>query len=136
MQRAPNMKHSRWIVAIMVLSLTVLWSFGGLWLASAQNNGAICVLKIASKSNKILSILVNEPQNFNIAIPLPISKVVNVPILCGGLGTLALGIANQDANSVKVTAQVFTNEGILICSKGPFIMNAHGSQGTTFTDCQ
>lgn len=126
----------RWIVVPAVLILSMLWSLSWPWAASADNSGAICVLKIASKSQKILSILVNQPQNFNIAVPSPIDKTVNIPIPCDGLETLALGVANQNATSVQATAQVFTNDGTLLCSKGPFPVGGHRSQGVTFTDCQ
>jgi hypothetical protein len=80
--------------------------------------------------------VVNEPQNFNIAVATAIDKAVNIPILCDGRETLALGVANQTARSTQVTAQVYTNDGSLLCSRGPFPLAGHGSQGVTFTDCQ
>ena len=127
---------ARWIVVRAVSILSILWSLSWPLAASADNTGAICVIKIASKSHKVLSVVVNEPQNFNIAIPSPIDKVVNIPILCDGLQTFALAVANQNANKTQVTTQVFTNEGTLLCTKGPFPLAGHGSQGVTFTDCQ
>src|SRR5262245_1375736 len=111
---------ARWIVVRAVLTLSMLWSLSWPLAASADNPGGICVLKISSKSQKVLNVVVNEPHNFNIAIPSPIDKVVNIPILCDGLQTLALAVANQKANKTQVTAQVFTNEGTLLCTKGPF----------------
>jgi hypothetical protein len=126
----------RWIVVPAVLILSMLWSLSWPWAASADNSGAVCVLKITSKSHKILSVVVNEPQNFNIAVATAIDKALNVPILCDGLETLALAVANQNAKSTQVTAQVYTNDGTLLCSRGPFPLAGRGPQGVTFTDCQ
>jgi hypothetical protein len=136
MERKPCRRHSHWMITTMVLGLTLLWSFGGPWIASADDPGAICVLRISSQSSKVLSVLVNEPQNFNVAVPTPISKNVNVPIQCDGLETLAVAVANQNADTEQVTVRVFTHDGTLFCSKGPFILPPHGSQGVIFSDCQ
>jgi hypothetical protein len=128
--------RSRWIAVPTVVILSMLWSLSWPWAASADNPGAICVLKIASNKHKVLGVVVNEPQNFNIAIATPIDTAVNIPILCDGLETLALAVTNQNADNTRITAQVFTNDGTLLCSKGPFPLAGHGSQGVTFTDCQ
>src|SRR5215467_12549200 len=101
-------RRRRWIVMAVVLSLIVVGSFGGFSVVSAQNPGAICVVQIASSGGKVLSTLVNQPQDFNIAIVTPMSKVVNVPVLCDGVQTLGLGIANQADNNVKVRINLFT----------------------------
>ena len=95
MERKPETKYSRWIITTIALSLMVLWSFGGPWVASADDPGAICVLRMASNTTPILSVLVDQPDNFNIAVSTPARKVINVPVRCDMLETLALGVANQ-----------------------------------------
>jgi hypothetical protein len=131
-------RRRRWVVMLTVLSLTVLWSFAGFSVARADNPNAICVLQIASAQagGKIFSVLTDQPQNFNIAITLPLTKVVNVPLPCDGVETLALGMANQTDSSVNVDIQLFTTDGVLFCSKGSFTLPAHGARGTLFSDCQ
>jgi hypothetical protein len=138
MKKDIGTRRRRWIVMLTVLSLTVLWSFGGFSVARADNPNAICILQIASAQagGKIFSVLTNQPQNFNVAITLPLSKIVNVPLPCDGVATLALGMANQTNNSVNVAIQLFTTDGVSFCSKGPFTVPAHGAYGTIFSDCQ
>jgi hypothetical protein len=129
-------KCARRVVVRAVLTLTMVWLLSWPWSTSADNPGAVCVLKVVSKNHEILSVVVNEPQNFNIAIPSAIDKAVNIPVLCDGLQTLGLAVANQNAKNTQVTAQVFTHDGTLLCSKGPFPLGGHRSQGVTFSDCQ
>ncbi len=95
MERKPETKYSRWIITIIALSLMVLWSFGGPWVASADDPGAICVMRLASNTTPILSVIVDQPNDFNIAISTPARKVIKVPVRCDMLETLALGVANQ-----------------------------------------
>jgi hypothetical protein len=115
--------------------MSVVWTIGKVSVVSADEPGAVCVLQITAK-NKVLSILVDQPQNFNIAIPTPTLKAVNIPIQCDRLSTLAAGVANQNNKSVSVTIQAFSNDGTLICTKGPIAVAENGSQGFTFADCQ
>jgi hypothetical protein len=136
MKRKPETKCSRWIITTIVLTLTVLWSFGGLWLASADDPGAICVMRIASDTNPIFNVLVDQQHDFNFAVSTPARKVIKVPVRCDMLETLALGVANQGDSTTKLTVKLYTNAGGLFCSKGPFDLAAHGSQGVIFSDCQ
>ena len=136
MEEGFRMNRASRIVVQAVLILSMLWSLSWPWAASADNPGAVCVLKIASKNHEVFSFVVNELQNFSIAIATPIDKAVNIPILCDGLGTLALAVTNQNDKNTRVTAQVFTNDGTLLCSKGPFPLVGHRSQGFVFADCQ
>lgn len=129
-------RHPRSVVMLAVLILSLVWSFGGLGIASADDSGAICVLRIASQNHPILTFVVDQPENFNIAVPVPPRKAVNVPVLCDLLETLAIGMANQGNSPTHITVSVFSNQGILVCSKGPFAVAAHGSQGMIFSDCQ
>ena len=136
MEKKRETKYSRWIITTMVLSSTVLWSFGGPWLASADDPGAICVMGIAANPKPILSVLIDQPQNFNIAISTPARKVTNIPVRCDMLETLALGVANQGDSTTHLTVSLYTYAGVLYCTKGPIPVAAHGSQGVIFSDCQ
>jgi len=129
-------RRRRWIVMAVVLSLIVVGSFGGFSVVSAQNPGAICVVQIASSGGKVLSTLVNQPQDFNIAIALPIGTNVSVPVSCDSVNALGLAVANQVNVNVNVAARIFAHDGTLICSKGPFVVAVNGGHGFTFTDCQ
>ena|SRR5882724_3863243 len=136
MEKKRETKYSRWIITTMVLSLAVLWSFGGPWLARANDPGAICVMRIASDTNPIFNLLVDEQHDFNFAVSTPARKVIKVPVRCDMLDTLALGVANQGDSTTILTVKLYTNAGGLFCSKGPFGLAAHGSQGVIFSDCQ
>jgi hypothetical protein len=136
MERKRETKYRRWIITTVVLSLAVLGSFGGPWLASADDPGSICVVQITANPKPVLSVLVDQPQNFNIAVSTPARKVTSIPVRCDMLETLALAAANQGDNTTHLTASLYTYAGVLFCTKGPIPVAAHGSQGLTFADCQ
>jgi hypothetical protein len=123
-----------WRKGIVVVGLSLLWSFGMPAVTNAQAPSAICVLKI-NTNGKVLSILVDAPQNFNVALPLPLHTNLNVPILCESLSSLALAAANNEAYPVTFNTQVFTHEGVLFCIKGEFEVPVDGGRGVTFADC-
>jgi hypothetical protein len=125
----------RWMVVIAVLSLSLLWSLSVPSMAKAQAPGAICVLQLIA-DGEVLGIIADSPQNFNLAVALPQDKNVNVPIQCDRLDSLALAVSNQKNSNTNFVAQVFTHEGGLICSKGPFLVSVNGGRGVTFADCQ
>jgi hypothetical protein len=104
-------------------------------MSSAQAPGAICVLKLVSEG-EVIGILVDVPQNSNIAVMLPTDKEVNVPVPCDQLSTMGLAVSNQKTTNVNFAVQVFTHEGHPICTKGPFPLQVNGGTGVTFADCQ
>jgi hypothetical protein len=123
------------MVVITVVGLGLLGLHAVSPMAEAQAPGAVCVLRLVA-DNEILGIVVDTPENFNIAVALPLDKNINVPIPCDRLGSLALAVSNQKNNNVNVVAQVFSHDGILICSKGPVLLAVNGGTGMTFADCQ
>jgi hypothetical protein len=123
------------MVVITVVSLSLLWAFAMPSIAKAQAPGAVCVLRLVA-DNEVLGIVVDTPENFSIAMPLPVDRDVNVPIPCDRLDSIALGVSNQKNTNVNVAAQVFTSDGGLICSKGPVLLPINGGTGMTFADCQ
>jgi len=104
-------------------------------MAKAQQPGEICVVQIVAEG-EVLSILADQPENFNIAVLVPSGKSTNVPVPCDLMSTLSLAVSNQKNNNINVAVQVFTNDGVLICSKGPFLLPVNGGRGITFADCQ
>ena len=128
------MMHRCWRVGITGVSLSLLWSFGIPAVMSAQGPGTICVLKVAADGN-LLGILADAPQNFNIVVSLPLDRNINVPIICEGLGSLALAVANNEAHPTTFSTQVFTHDGVPICVKGNFEVPVNGATGVTFADC-
>jgi hypothetical protein len=127
-------RQGRWIVVMAVVCLSLLWSLSVPMPAKAADPGNICVVKIVAEG-EVLSILADQPQNFNIAVLVPPGKSTNVPVTCDLLDTLSLGVSNQKNNNINVAVQVFTNDGVLICSKGPFLLPVNGGRGITFADC-
>ena len=136
MQNAMGIMGGRLIIAIMAVSLSLL-GLVSIPLAEAQTGaGTVCVLQITADGS-VLSVLVDQPQNFNIAVLVPEDKdkKVNIPITCESLETLGLGVTNQKNTNVNFSVQVLTNQGALICSKGPFLLAVNGGRGVVFSDC-
>jgi hypothetical protein len=125
----------RWVLVLTAFSLTMLWPFGGPSVVSAQNPGALCTLNVVAEG-KVFSIMVNQPQDFNFAVALPIGTDVSAPLPCENVETLAVGVANQANTAVNVAMQIFDHDGTSICSKGPFVVVVNGGRGFTFNDCQ
>ena len=125
----------RWVLMLTALSLSMLWSVGGPSVESAEEPGALCVLNVVAEG-KVLSIMVNQPQDFNVALMLPISTDVSAPVPCDDVKSLAVAVANQTNTNVNVAMQILAHDGTLICSKGPFVLAVNGGRGFTFTDCQ
>jgi hypothetical protein len=121
------------IVAIL-LGLSMSWSMAIPSLATAQAAASLCVLQIAA-DGEVLGILTDKPKSFDLVALVPKSTNTNVPVLCGGLSTLSLAVANQEAINVFVSALIFDNHGVALCTKGPFEVNVNGGVGFTFADC-
>jgi hypothetical protein len=134
MRRMVDMMHRCRRIGVTVVSLSLLWSFGMPAVISAQGSSAICVLKIAANGS-LLGILTDAPQDFNIAVSLPLDRTVNVPILCESLGSLALAVANNEAYPTTFSTQIFTHDGVSICVKGGFEVPVNGGRGVTFASC-
>jgi hypothetical protein len=136
MQNTVRKKRSWWIVVIMAVSLSML-GLVSIPLAEAQTGaGTVCVLQITA-DGPVLSVLVDQPQGFNIAVLVPEDKdkKVNIPITCESLETLGLGVTNQKNVNVNFAVKVLTNQGASICSKGPFLLPVNGGRGVSFSDC-
>jgi hypothetical protein len=127
--------QAKWLVVLTMGSLILLWSLSVPSVARAQQPNNICVLQIVAEG-EVLSIVTDQPQNFNIAVLVPPGKSTNVPVTCDLLSTLSLAVSNQKNKNINVVAQVFTNDGVLICSKGPYLLSVNGGRGITFADCQ
>jgi hypothetical protein len=125
----------RWFVVIAVLGLSSLGAIGLPHVAAQTGPGTLCVVQIAADGS-VLGVLVDQVENFNIAVLVPEDKRMNVPVACSSLETLGLGVTNQKNTNVNVTVQVLTNNGESICSKGPFLLAVNGGRGFSFYDCQ
>jgi hypothetical protein len=137
MQNTVGKKRSWWIVVVMAVSLSML-GLVSIPLAEAQTGpGTVCVLQITADGS-FLSMIVDQLQDLSIAVLVPEDKdkKVNIPITCENLETLGLGVTNQQNKNVNFSAQVLTNQGELICSKGPFMLAVNGGRGVSFSDCQ
>jgi hypothetical protein len=135
MRNIAQRMNRKWIHRIAAVSLTMLCSMGTFSVSSAQAPDAVCVLRLVAEG-EVLGVLVDVPQNFNIAVALPSDKDVNVPVPCDQLNTLGLAVTNQKNTNVNFAVQVFTHQGNPICTKGPFLLPVNGGTGVTFTDCQ
>jgi hypothetical protein len=126
----------RRLVLISVLCfLSTLCSLSITTISSADDPNALCVLNVVAEGN-VFSIMVNQPQGFSIAVPLPIAKDVSAPILCSDVESAGLAVANQTNTNVNVAVQILAKDGTLICSKGPVVVAVNGGRGFTFSDCQ
>jgi hypothetical protein len=124
----------RKFVVLVAFSLTIIGAISISQVEAQVGPGTICVLQIAAEGD-VFSVIVDQPQSFNVALAVPDDKKVNVPILCDSLGTLALAVSNQKNSNVNVVAQVFNHLGELLCTKGPFLLAENGGRGITFADC-
>jgi hypothetical protein len=133
-QRVKGLRH-RWLVVIGVVVLSLLWSISMVSVCSAQAPGAVCVLKIDA-NGRLMGILVDQPNNFNVAMLVPEFRSVRAPVLCSGLSSLALAVANQEDHETAFSVELFTHQGESLCSKGGFGLQVNGATGVTFTNCQ
>jgi hypothetical protein len=134
MKKSENTRRHEWVVVIAAVSLALLGSLAVPSVGRAQAPGDVCVLKLIAEG-EVLSILADVPQNFSIALALPMGKSVNVPVPCDQLSTMGLAVSNQKNTNVNFAVQVFTHEGHSICTKGPFLLPVNGATGVTFADC-
>jgi hypothetical protein len=127
----------RWLVVIAFLGLSMLGIIDLPPVAAQGGPGTLCVLQIAADGT-VMGVLADQVENFNLAVLVPADKKMNVPVTCSSLETLGLGVSNQKNTNVNVTAQVLTNNGEVICSKGPFQLAVNGARGFIFSDsdCQ
>ena len=120
---------------LLVFCLSVLWSISISSIARADDPNTICVVNVIAEGN-VLSILVNQPQGFSIAIPLPIGKDVSAPLPCSSVESAGVGVANQTNANINAAVRILAHDGTLICSRGPFVLAVNGGRGVTFSDCQ
>jgi|SRR5215813_6773414 len=135
MESIMRMMCRRWVIVMAVLGLSSLAIIGLPHAAAQTGPGSLCVVQIAADGG-VLGVLVDQVDAFNIAVLVPEDKKMNVPVNCSSLETLGLGVTNQKNTNVNVTVEVLTNNGEMICSKGPFLLAVNGGRGFTFSDCQ
>jgi hypothetical protein len=121
-------------MSLAIVGLGVSWAITPPPMAIAADAGAICVLKIAADAN-IVGILANKPKAFDMTVLVPKDSDVNVPILCATLKTLSLAVTNQGTTDISFSSQVFTNQGVPICGKGPYKVPVNGSRGLMYANC-
>ncbi len=135
MRKRGERRHRQWLVVIAGVVLSLLWLLSVMSVSSAQAPGAVCVLKIDANGG-LVGILVDQPESFNSAMLLPEFRSMRVPVLCSGLSTLALAVANQEAYNTDFSVELFTHEGQSFCFKDGFGVQVNGGTGVTFADCQ
>jgi hypothetical protein len=134
MKKAANTTHRRWMIVLTLVSLSLLWSYAMPSMARADAPGAICTLKIAA-DGKVVGNVANRPRGFDIVALIAETEAVNVPVLCDSLKSLALSVANQENQQVTVNLEIFSQDGVSICTKEPFSLAVNGGRGATFADC-
>jgi hypothetical protein len=127
--------HRRRLVVIAGVVLSLLWSMSMVSVCSAQAPSTVCVLKIDA-NGRLMGILVDQPDSVNSAVLLPEFGSISVPVLCSGLGSLALAVANQEAHNTAFSVELFTHDGESFCFKDGFGLQVNGGTGVTFADCQ
>jgi hypothetical protein len=87
-------------------------------------------------SGAVLSTFVDHPITPSLAILVPTETTTNVPVSCQDLTSIGLAVANQEASPVSFQLTVFTHQGALLCTRGPFTLPEHGARGVIFgSDC-
>jgi hypothetical protein len=136
MRKTAAMLRNKWLVIITALSLGMMGSLTMPFVANAIGPGTVCVLQFGAAGGEVLGVLVDQPQNFNIAVLTAADKNVNVPITCDSLDTLSVAVANQKNSWTEVTALLFTNDGELSCFVGQFSVPPNGARGFLLSGCQ
>jgi hypothetical protein len=134
MSKVVHLMHCGCRVIITVISLNLLLALTVPDVLHAEAPGAICVLKIDG-NGRILGTIVDKPENFKIAVVLPWRRTINIPIPCNSLGSVALGVANNEPRPSIFHTKIFTHDGVLFCDKGDFEVQVNGARGVTFSDC-
>ena len=133
LKKADTRQYGR-VAMLTLASLSLLWSLATPSIVNADDPGAVCILQILP-SGRVMSVLVNRPQNFNIAILFGKYRSSSVPVPCESLNSLTLALANQESHSVDLSVQIFTHTGDLTCFKDGFSMEVNGATAVTFADC-
>lgn len=95
----------------------------------------VCVVQIMA-SGEVMSVFADDPTHPDITVLVPPENVTNVPVSCQDLTSLGLAVANQEAFPVNLQITVFTHQGILLCSRGPFTLSENGARMVVFeSDC-
>ncbi len=132
MQRKKGMVFYGGIVALAAFSLSLLWPTDAY--AQTEGAGTVCVLQVIASGN-VMAVIVDDTRDIDLAVLVPPDNVANLPIRCVDLDRIGLAVANQEAFQVSFSAHVYTNQGVLTCSKGPFNMAPNGGRGVAFKDC-
>jgi hypothetical protein len=122
----------RLMAVLATLSLSLLWSASAY--AQTQGPETVCVLQVVATGN-VMVVVVDDTRDVDMAVLVPPDNVTNLPIRCVDLDRIGLAVANQESFNVSFSAHVYTNNGELKCSKGPFRIEANGGQGVAFSDC-
>jgi hypothetical protein len=87
-------------------------------------------------SGEVMNVFADDPAHPDITVLVPPENATNVPVNCQDLTSLGLAVANQEAFPVNLQITVFTHQGTLLCSRGPFTLSEHGARGVAFgSDC-
>jgi hypothetical protein len=134
MLKTAAIRQHGWVGVLTLASLSLLWLLCTPAVVSADDPGAVCILQVLP-TGRVLSVLVNRPQNFNIAVLVGQYRSITVPVLCDSLNSLTLALANQENHSVDFSVQIFTHTGDITCFKDGFSIDVNGGIGVTFADC-
>jgi hypothetical protein len=103
--------------------------------AATSSPPRVCVVQIMA-SGEVMSVFADDPTHPDITVLVPPENATNVPVSCQDLTSLGLAVANQEAFPVNLRITVFTHQGTLLCSRGPFTLREHGARGVVFgSDC-
>jgi hypothetical protein len=131
-QRKNGMMAYNGMVALLAFSFSLLWSVS----AYAQKEGpeTVCVLQVRADGD-VMAVMVDDTRDIDVAVLVPRDNVTNLPIRCTDLDRIGLAVANQEAVPISFGTSVYTNNGELKCTKGPFHIDVNGGQGVTFKNC-
>jgi hypothetical protein len=131
-QQKTGMLFSGGLMALAAFSLSLLWSTHTY--AQTEGAGTVCILQVIATGN-VMAVVVDDTRDIDLAVLVPPDNVTNLPIRCVDLDRIGLAVANQEAFQVTFNTHIYTNKGVLKCSKGPFNMEANGGRGVAFKDC-
>jgi hypothetical protein len=114
----------------------VVWYGGRAGAAAATASPPqVCVVQIKA-SGEVVSVFADDPTHPAMAVLVPPENATNVPVSCQDLTRLGLAVANQEPSPVSLQITVFTHQGSLLCTRGPFTLSEHGAKGVVFgSDC-
>jgi hypothetical protein len=123
-----------WAAVMIVFSLIVV----GAMSAYAQEEGprTVCIIQVQA-SGEVLTTIVDDTFDIDVAVVVPPDNLTNIPVRCQDIEQERLGLAaaNQEPFEVSLNVRVYTNKGVLICTRGPFTLDVNGGRGVAFDNC-